>query len=170
MTRDKDQAYELIQEGRNLLLEGNTQQALDKFKESVSIFPTPEGYTLWAWMLSYDSELEECIELCKHAILLDPEFGNAYNDIGSYLIDLGRLDEAIVWLKKAKQAKHYESPQFPYLNLARVYLKLERDYEAMEEYRQLLSIDPNNMEGRFILAFLDEDGDNTKMPTLFSNN
>ena len=32
---------------------------------------------------------------------MDPDFGNPYNDIGAYLIEMGRLDEAIPWLEKA---------------------------------------------------------------------
>ena len=34
-------------------------------------------------------------EECKRAIEIDPDFGNPYNDIGVYLIDLNRFEEAI---------------------------------------------------------------------------
>ena len=46
-----------------------------------------------------------------------PTFGNPYNDIGAYLIEKGDLDEAIPWFQKAMQARRYESPAFPHLNL-----------------------------------------------------
>ena len=45
--------------------------------------------------------LEEAIEECHKAIAVDPTFGNPYNDIGAYLIEMGRLDEAIPWLERA---------------------------------------------------------------------
>jgi hypothetical protein len=35
------------------------------------------------------------------AIQVDPDFGNPYNDIGAYLINLGRHDEAMAWLEQA---------------------------------------------------------------------
>ena len=38
----------------------------------------------------------------------------------------GKLDEAISWLGKAKQARRYEPRQFPFMNLGRVYLKQGR--------------------------------------------
>ena len=65
--------------------------------------------------------LDDAIEECHKAIAQDPDFGNPYNDIGAYLIEKGELDEAIVWFQKALQARRYESPAFPHLNLGRVY-------------------------------------------------
>ena len=57
------------------------------------------------------------------AIAVDPAFGNPYNDIGAYLIELGREAEAITWLERAKRAARYEPRHYPYFNLARVYVK-----------------------------------------------
>jgi len=36
---------------------------------------------------------------------IDPEFGTPYNDIGGYLMERERLDEALPWLQKAKQVR-----------------------------------------------------------------
>ena len=36
-------------------------------------------------------QLDEAIEECHRAIRTDPDFGNPYNDIGAYLIELNRL-------------------------------------------------------------------------------
>lgn len=170
MTSNKQTALDLIHEGQALVVEGKTSEALEKFKASVELYPTPEGYTYWAWMLSYESKLEECILLCEQAIVLDPEFGNAYNDIGSYLIELERPEEAIPWLIKAKDAQNYDARHFPYLNLARVYLKLGRDDEAREEYIELLKLDPNNVEGQFLSEFLADAQDKGRFSKLFSIN
>jgi len=166
----KEQAMDLIHEGQALVVDGKTNDALEKFKTSVDIFPTPEGYTYWAWMLSYSNQLEDCIALCEKAIAIDPEFGNAYNDIGSYLIELERLEEAIPWLEKAKQAKNYDARHFPYLNLARIYLKLGRDEEAVEEYKALLELDPSNIEGQFLSDFLSDPNEKGRFSKLFSTN
>ena len=54
----------------------------------------------------YDVAIEEA----KRAIDLDPKYGNPYNDIGVYLIELGRWDESIPWLQKAMAATRYASP------------------------------------------------------------
>jgi tetratricopeptide (TPR) repeat protein len=163
-------AIELIREGQALVIEEKISDALEKFKESVTIYPTPQGYTYWAWMLSYDHDLPECIELCKKAIELDPEFGNAYNDIGSYLIEMDECEDAIPWLIKAKTAKNYDARHFPYLNLARAYLKLGRDEESREEYSALLELDPYNVEGLFLSRYLDNSDQGDTFSSLFSTN
>src|SRR5678816_2712506 len=54
----------------------------------------------------------------RRPIDVDPTVGNPYNDIGSYLMKQGKLDDAIVWLEKAKSAPRYEPRHYPYLNLA----------------------------------------------------
>ena len=68
---------------------------------------------------------------CLRAIEIDPHFGNPYNDIGVHLMQQGKLEEAIPWLEKAKQARRYEPRQFPSMNLGRVYLQQRRWWEAL---------------------------------------
>ena len=46
-----------------------------------------------------------------------------------------RLDEAIPWLQKAKQARRYEPRHFPFLNLGRIYLKQRKWWEALASSR-----------------------------------
>ena len=38
---------------------------------------------------------------CLRAIEIDPHFGNPYNDIGDYLMQQGKLEEAIPWLRRS---------------------------------------------------------------------
>ena len=42
-----------------------------------------------------------------------PGFGNPYNDIGSYLIALGRPKDAVPWLRKAMGARALRAPPLP---------------------------------------------------------
>jgi tetratricopeptide (TPR) repeat protein len=94
-------AYLLWQEGYQLHLAGAYEEAIKRFEESIELHPTPEAHTFLGWSMSYLGRLEEAIEECQKAIALDPDYGNPYNDIGVYLIDLGRPDEAIGWLEQA---------------------------------------------------------------------
>ncbi len=52
------------------------------------------------WTLSFQGRLEEATEECLRAIAIDPEFGNPHNDIGVYLMQRDKLDEAIPWFEK----------------------------------------------------------------------
>jgi Tfp pilus assembly protein PilF len=104
-------------------MEGELDQAVEHYQRSVAVHPTAEAHTFLGWSLSFQGRLEEATAECLRAIEIDPDFGNPYNDIGVYLMQQGKLDEAIPWLGKAKQARRYEPRQFPFMNLGRVYLK-----------------------------------------------
>ncbi|MGA2847071.1 MAG: tetratricopeptide repeat protein, partial [Candidatus Acidiferrales bacterium] len=74
---------------------------MELYTKSLDIFPTAEAHTFLGWTYHFQGKVDEAIAECKRAIEVDPEFGNPYNDIGSYLIALGRHDEAIPWLEQA---------------------------------------------------------------------
>lgn len=86
---------------------------------------------------------ENAIEECKTAIELDPDFGNPYNDIGSYLISLGELNEAIIWLEKALDAEDYDPRHYPYFNLGRIYERKGDWFTAMSYYEDALEENPD---------------------------
>ena len=126
---DEVRAYALWERGYVLHLSGRYREAVDSFRESIEILPTAEGHTFLGWSLSMLGHLEEAVAECRKAIALDPDYGNPYNDIGVYLIDLGRPVEAIPWLEKAISAKRYCCYQFPHYNLGRVRL-VQGDLDA----------------------------------------
>src|SRR5262249_7657354 len=76
-------------------------------QRSLAVRPTAEAHTFLGWALSYQGKHEEAIAECKRAIAVDPSFGNPYNDIGAYLIELGRGDEAVEWLGRAHAAPRH---------------------------------------------------------------
>ncbi len=112
------------------------KEAVDLYRRSIDACPTAEAHTFLAWTYSFMDRLDEAIEECRRAIEVDPTFGNPYNDIGSYLIKKGRLREAIGWLQKAKTAKRYEPRHYPYLNLGRIYMAMDRVEDAQREFAQ----------------------------------
>ena len=103
-------------------MSGDLDRAVELYQQSLELHPTAEAHTFLGWTYHFQGKIEEAIAECKRAIAVDPDFGNPYNDIGAYLIDLKRLDEAIPWLEQAMIAKRYEPRHFPYYNLGRVYL------------------------------------------------
>ena len=117
-------------------------EAIELYKKSIAAHPTAEAHTFLGWAYSFDRRLDEAIAECHAAIAVDPAFGNPYNDIGAYLIDLGRPEEAIEWLERAKRAPRYEPRHFPFFNLARVYTAQGRLLDAMRELRGAVAIEP----------------------------
>ena len=129
-------------------MQGRLDEAVDHYRRSIAIRPTAEAHTFLGWALSYLGRHHEAIDECKVAITLDPDFGNPYNDIGAYLIEIGREEEAIDWLERAKQARRYEPRHFPYFNLARVYVKRHRVHDAIRELQGAIALEPGYTPAR----------------------
>ena len=151
---DDQRARELWEEGAKRLAEGEVQEAVELFEQSIAVKPTAEGHTFRGWAISYLGRLDEAIEECHKAIQLDPDFGNPYNDIGVYLMQKGQLEEAIPWLEKAKAAPRYEPRHFPYANLGSIYERRGRWVEAVREYKEALKLYPGYDVARKAVARL----------------
>lgn len=135
-------AANLLEKAYYKHMRGELIEAIRLYKRSIELFPTAEAHTFLGWAYSFQNRYADAIEECEQAILADTDFGNPYNDIGSYLIALDRLDEAIPWLIKATEAKRYEPRHFPWANLGRVY-ELQGNWEqALESYLKAHEIEP----------------------------
>ena len=154
---DKDarqQATELWQQGCQFQMAGELDRAIAAYKHSIEIHPTAEAHTYLGWTYSFQGKIDEAMAECFRAIEIDPEFGNPYNDIGVYLMQRERLDEAIPWLEKAKLAKRYEPRQFPFMNLGRIHLRQGRWWEALREFEGAVRAAPTDVEARKALHTL----------------
>ena len=139
--RHFQQAYEAHMQGR-------LEEAAAHYQRSIALHPTAEAHTFLGWVYSHQGRPDEAITQCKIAIEVDPEFGNPYNDIGAYLIEMGREDEAVEWLERAKRAPRYEPRHYPYFNRARVHVKRHEILEAIRELERALSIEPRYVTAR----------------------
>ena len=149
-----EKAMELFREAYRHQMAGDLETAMRLYQESINSYPTAEANTFLGWTYSFQGRYEEAIEECHKAIAVDPDFGNPYNDIGSYLIHLGKLDEAIPWLERAMVAKRYEPRHFPHANLGRVYLAKGDLLKAAREFGKALEIEPRYVYARRALAAL----------------
>jgi Tfp pilus assembly protein PilF len=144
--KSQDRALELVQRAMNLQMAGDLDESIRLYRESIAVCPTADAHTYLGWAYSFQGRIDDAIAECEIAIKLDPEFGNPYNDIGVYLMQQEKFDEAIPWLERAKTAKRYEPRHFPYLNLGRVYVTKGMINKALEEFRGVLQINPDDTE------------------------
>lgn len=140
---DKQEAWRQFQLAYEHQMKGELDEAVRLYKRSIECFPTAEAHTFLGWTYSFMGRLDEAIEECQQAIATDPDFGNPYNDIGAYLIEKGELDEAIPWFERAMKARRYENPAFPHLNLGRVYERKGQWDQAVDAYKEALTLNPN---------------------------
>jgi tetratricopeptide (TPR) repeat protein len=148
------EATDLWLEAYRYQREGELDRAIELYRRSIQVYPTPEAHTFLGWSLSLQGRLEAAINECLLAIEIDPEFGNPYNDIGVYLMQRDQLDDAIPWLERAKRAKHYEPRQFPFMNLGRVYVQLGRWWEALREFEGAVRTAPRDARASRMLHHL----------------
>jgi Tfp pilus assembly protein PilF len=137
-----DLALELFQRAYQVQMQGDLELAVDLYKQSIQTYPTAEAYTFLGWTYRFQGNIDQAIEECKNAILIDPTFGNPYNDIGAYLIEKDKPDEAIPWLEKATCSRRYEAYHYPWYNLGRVYISKEMYNQARECFEKALTIEP----------------------------
>ena len=144
--KDEERARALIETAMRHQMAQEFADAIRLYKESIALHPTADAHTYLGWTYSFLGRLNEAIAECEIAIGLDPEFGNPYNDIGVYLMQQQRSDDAIPWLERAKAARRYEPRHFPYINLGRIYLSKGMIQKALEEFTGALNINPEDNE------------------------
>jgi tetratricopeptide (TPR) repeat protein len=135
-------AIQLMKEAYIHQMQGDLQRAVELYKLSIDIYPTDEAHTFFGWTYRFMGKFEYAIAECKKAIEVDPSFGNPYNDIGAYLIELGELDNAIPWLEKATLSERYEAYHYPWYNLGRVYVAKELYSMGRACFKRSLEIEP----------------------------
>lgn len=149
-----DKATEIWQEAYRYQMRGELDRAIELYRQSIEVHPTAEAHTFLGWTYSFQGRLDDATRECMRAIEVDPDFGNPYNDIGCYLMQQGKLDEAVAWLERAKKARRYEPRQFPYMNLARIRVKQGRWWEALHEFEEAVRLAPQDADLRRALHSL----------------
>ena len=129
-------------------MNGRLDEATALYQQSLAVYPTAEAHTFLGWVYSMQRRLDDAIAQCHRAIEVDPDFGNPYNDIGAYLIELGRLEEAIPWLERAKHAVRYEPRHYPHINLGRIHVLRHDIAAAARELRAAVALEPGHASAR----------------------
>ncbi|WP_306599631.1 tetratricopeptide repeat protein [Geothrix sp. 21YS21S-2] len=138
----KQEAMELVSKAYQHHMRGEVDRAIELYTKSLDLHRTPEAYTYRGWARSFQKDFDAAIADCHRAIDLDPEYGNPYNDIGAYYLELGQYEDTIPWLHMALKAKRYESYCYPHYNLGRVYEALDKLEQALDHYRSAVQENP----------------------------
>jgi len=146
--RRRRKALGFFHEAYHAQLRRDYSKAIEKYQQSIELFPTAEAHTFLGWTYSFLGELETAIEECLRAIEVDPDFGNPYNDIGAYLIAKGEYDEAVPYLHQALDAKRYRAYHFAHFNLGRAKEYQGDILNALRHYKKAIEIEP-----RYLIAY-----------------
>ena len=137
------EAIELFRRAYTVQQEDDYDAAIELYRRSIAAYPTAEAHTFLGWVYSFQRRYDEAIDECLRAISVDADFGNPYNDIGSYLLARGDRYNCVRWFRRALRARRYEARAFPHFNLGRVYERRGRLLEAVRHYGLALAEEPN---------------------------
>lgn len=142
----KNKQDNLIKRGHNYISQKNFKDALQTFVEANEVLKTAQSLTLIGWAHSLQGNFSKAKQFCFEAIKHDPDYGNPYNDIGSYLLSEGKIKESFSWFSLAKKAKFYLNREFPYINSAKAHLMMKNYKKALNEFSGALELAPYHKE------------------------
>ncbi len=154
----KNIAQKYLQHAFELYSNGKIEEAKINYKMSLQIYPTAEAHVYLGRIYSQEQDFDNAIRECYNAVLIDNDLGQAYNDIGSYLVKMNRLNESIVWFERAIESNNYSKKHLAYYNLGLVYTKKGLWFTAVKLFRQSIEtksdFKPAKNELYRILTFL----------------
>ncbi len=138
----EEEAQRYLAEAYENQMAGKVDGAIELYLKSIAAQPTPEAHTCLGWAYSVKGRYGDAIRECEKAVRLDPDYGNPCNDIGAYMIETGRWEEAISWLERATTAERYDGKFYAWYNLGRVWEHQGDWAQALEAYRHALEQNP----------------------------
>jgi len=143
----RSKKYEsLIQDGHESVFKKDLDKAKDNFTKAMNYKETAEVLTLLAWVYSMEQNYEKAKSLCLKAIQKDPDYGPPYNDLGTYLLSQGEVEESLKWFNLAKKAVNYQNREYPYINSGRAWMAKKNFEKALDEFSKALTLAPFHEE------------------------
>ena len=79
----------------------------------------------------------------EKALELQPDFPEAWNNLGTVYLILKEWHKAIPCFKRAAETLTYKTPHFAYNNLGWAYFQIGENQKAIESYQKALSLAPD---------------------------
>jgi Tfp pilus assembly protein PilF len=137
---------QFMQKGHEAIYNKEHVKALENFSKSLNYKETAEILTLIGWAHSLLGKNDKAKSYCLKAIQKDPDYGPPYNDVGTYLMAEGQVDESLKWFELAKSAPNYQNREYPYINAGRAHMSKRNITKALEEFSQALTLAPFHEE------------------------
>lgn len=137
---------QLISKGHQQIFDKDYAPALETFTKAMNYLETAEILTLIGWTHSFLEDIEKAKAFCLKAIQKDPDYGPPYNDLGTYLLSEGQVNESLKWFELAKKALNYQNREYPYINAGRAYMAKKDLSKALDEFAHALTLAPYHHE------------------------
>ena len=127
------------------LNEAKAQQAFVEFQKAYELNPRDKevlnaiGYIY----LIYFDETAKAVDFFEKATKVDPNFSDAFNNLGFAYEKMGRFDTAISFYKKALSNLLYPTPDKAYIGMGNSYYRLGKYENAISSYKEAIKRAPN---------------------------
>jgi len=155
-TSPQELAHEYFTQAFEWQMKGELEGAVAFYGESIAAHETAQAHTFLGWTYSLMGDLDRAMAECQRAITLDPAYSNAYNDLGAYLMERGRCEEAEAWLNRALAAPGGDGHYNACMNLAGLYRLQGKRSQAKALYQKALTLRPGDALARQALQALDD--------------
>lgn len=127
------------------LNEAKVQQAFVEFQQAYQLNPNDKEVLngIGIIYLLYFDETAKAIDFFEKATKVDPNYSDAYNNLGFAYEKLGRFDAAITFYKKAVSNLTYSTPEKAYISLGNAYYRLGKYEDALYSYKEAIKRAPN---------------------------
>ena len=120
------------------------------FDKLLYVQKKPEIFFIQANIHKQLKKYDSAISYFEEAIQLNPNFSEAYNNLGNTKKRVGKIDEAILCFEKAIQLK--ENNIEAYLNLANIYKENKHFNKLIKIYEKILSFNQNDLKTLYNLG------------------
>ena len=119
----------------------------------------PDYHFLYGLIAAKLDRREEACAHLQRATDMDPEFAQAWNNLGKLRASLGHKAQAEQAFRRALEIPTYLNPEFPAYNLARLYEEEGKSAQAVKMARQSFKANPAFVPASMLLSrLLTEDG------------
>ena len=149
-----------IQELINLYSQGQHQPALKQAKTLAQQFPkSPILFNIQGAVLKSLGQLDQSIEAFNKAVAIEPDYAEAYYNMGNTLKARAKLEDAIEAYKKALAIR----PDYTeaYNNMGNTLNEQGKLEEAIESFNKALVVKPDNAEAHRNLSLVTKYSSNT---------
>lgn len=136
MQTQQEIARRFLEQAHRQQLSGAVESAINLYRAALEMHPSAEAHVQLASAYSQQGRYEDAIDECMLALELDPEYGEAYNSLGVYLMAMDCYESAISWLEKAIAVPNYPNRAAAYMNLARAYQHFGQTLKVAQVLRE----------------------------------
>lgn len=130
--------------GVSYLNEAKAQQAFVEFRRAYDLNPDDREVlnAIGIIYLLYFDDTAKAVDFFEKAVKADPNYSEAYNNLGFAYEKLGQFDKAIPFYKKAVANLLYSTPEKAYISMGNSYYRLGKYEDAISSYKNAVNRAP----------------------------